>query len=397
MISRRKILAGAVGVVAAVIAVALKWWLREDPKEWGSNRRQREIASQLQQDKREYREPKPSEITIEKALLSPDGHRLLTVFHATNPTEERPPPRDLSLWDADTGKELWGIASHKGVYGMHWLPDSKHALLTGPDGRLAVWDVEKCKLVRSFGMISEGVKVLAVSANGKKALTSSERGNQVWDVEKGVPVSWLHGARGIANSGYLSPDGSRALVEFSAWVGSDHMALYDVEQGEALRIWRHRPDWSLGPFAPDSRRVAVRVRVKRTKERTEYLALREPETEKDSWKVRGRWEAQCFTPDGKQILVDSVGVGGRGVVFGRLDAVCGRPLWSFEINTPVGVTAGSFSVDGGRVALGSGMRRTDGRGSIWLEVWETTREKQLWRLEVPEEIPRVSRREMPGQ
>jgi hypothetical protein len=125
--------------------------------------------------------------------------------------------------------------------------------------------------------------------------------------------------------------------------------------------------------------------------------LRDLATDKETWRLRSGWQAYSFTSDGKQILVGFDGAGGGEVVFGRLDAASGAQLWSFRISTPLGVTATSISADGGRVAIASGMYRTDGQGSIWLEVWDTKREMRLWKTEVPEEVPEGARIKMPGQ
>jgi hypothetical protein len=85
-------------------------------------------------------DPKPSTLKVYSVSLSPDGSRLLVSYYADHGDGPSEPLRTLSLWDARDGKELWGICDGPPLVRLLWLPDGKHFLIRGSNGRPALWD-----------------------------------------------------------------------------------------------------------------------------------------------------------------------------------------------------------------------------------------------------------------
>jgi WD40 repeat protein len=342
-------------------------------------------ARRREREKQERNPPQggvtPYRLYVVDLALSPDGSRLLTSFHVEHRDPSFGPLRSLSLWDTKTGKELWAVLGDTTLGRIHWLPDGKHFLAVAPSrkGRLAVWDATKGVPLRDFGKGTEGEQVLAISADGKRALLSAEGKARVCSLPSGKTVAHLGGANGAALSGALSPDGKWALANFAAYEGSDAMALWQVGKPKPARVWSQDSHWSGGVFSPDGKHVLSSVSVK---DKT-YAVLWERDSGKELWREED-WGASQFSPDGKQILgVREVKVIRRA--FGRLDAATGKPLWSVEVKESG--PRFSFSADGRRAAACWGQVRPTETWQITLQVWDATTGKSLRQWLIPKEPP----------
>jgi WD40 repeat protein len=327
---------------------------------------------------------RPCSVCVHQLALSPDGRRLLTSYRVENPEPVFEPYRTLSLWDTQTGKELWGRRGGKPVTRLCWLPDGRHFLVSRSGERLALWDADKGAPVRDFGDGTEGEQVLAVSADGRRALLAGGE-LRVCSLPRGETVCFLGGANGWAISGHLSADGKWALASFAAYHGSDAMALWEVGKLQPARVWGEGSHWSWGPFSPDGKHFLPHVRVPERGFSKTYAVLQEVRTGKELWRVAD-WEAYQFTPDGKQILVQRDGSGGPGV-FGRLDATTGKLLWETGPLTD-DILSVSFSPDGNLAAASTGYIGLSGVSpGIRIHLWDATTGKHLRRWQVPEDPP----------
>jgi WD40 repeat protein len=325
-------------------------------------------------------------MSVDYLALSPDGRRLLTSYRVEHRHPSFGPLRSLSLWDTETGKELWAVCSDQWLGRIRWLPDGKHFLAVAPSrkGRLAVWDAEKGVPLRDFGDGTEKEQVLAVSADGKLALAAAGAELRVCALPTGETISYLGGAKGVAIHGALSPAGNWALARFAAYQGSDAMALWEVGKPKPARVWGRDSRWFSGGFSPDGRRLLSGYHTIKEDIWKTHLVLWDLESGKEVWQIRG-WGADQFTPDGKQILALR-DVPENRISFGRLDAATGKLLWETgPLPHPVGGL--SFSADGTRAVVTWGDRRPGRDPGITLQVWDATTGKSLrqWQIAVWEE------------
>jgi WD40 repeat protein len=331
----------------------------------------------------------PFSLHVVDLALSPDGRRLLTSFHDVNRDPFFGPLRTLSLWDTETGKELWAVCGDKSIgYGIRWLPDGKHFLAVAPSrkGRLSVWDGETGVPLRDFGDGTKGERVLAVSADGKCALAAAGTDLRVCSLPTGETITHLGGTNKVASYGALSPDGMWALANFVTYKGSDGMALWEVGKPKPARVWGPSEFGSGVAFSPDGKRVLSGVHVRGRF----YKVLRELRTGKEDWRVPD-WGGNQFTPDGNQILVQR-GEPGTARILGRLDAATGKVLWESkplrEDDTGnIFVSRVCFSSDGSRAAGAQGaLGPRDGPG-ISIQLWDATTGKSLRQWRVPRDPP----------
>jgi WD40 repeat protein len=331
-------------------------------------------------------DPPRAVLTAQAVSLSPDGRWLLVSYGATNRQNAFGPLRSLSLWDTQTGKELWGICDGLPRLRLLWLPGGKHFLARGPKGRPALWDAGRGVPVRDFGKGSEEEVPLAVSADGRRALASAGGELRVCALPSGETIAYLGVANGTAIHGSLSPDGKWVVASFGAYLGSNSMALWEVAKGlQPRRVWAGSSGWGGGAgFSPDGKFILVGLRVTQGGEKF-YSVLLERDSGKELWRAEGGG-AQGFSPDGKQVFGARI-VPWQRQVLGRLDAATGKQLWSSE-PLPEGVTWVCFSADGRRSAAAWGFQLEDQAcPGITVGVWDATTGKSLRQWRVPEELP----------
>jgi WD40 repeat protein len=134
------------------------------------------------------------------------------------------------------------------------LPDGHSILLGQSGGGLVVLNIAGQKVVRTLAGHTAEVCALAISADGRRAVSAStDRTLRLWDLGSGKELRQLSGHPGVASSVAFSHDG--ALVA----AGSDDVSVraWSAESGELLtRLAGHTGlVWSVA-FSPTDRRLA---------------------------------------------------------------------------------------------------------------------------------------------
>ncbi len=119
---------------------------------------------------------------------------------------------------------------------------------------LATLDSKASGLLRVFGGFGERVNGVAISADGKRGLSTSWDGTvRYWDLEKGELIRAMKGHKNHYVTGAaLSPDGKRGL----SGGGDRTMRLWDLESGKEVRSFEEHTHivWDVA-FSPDGKKA----------------------------------------------------------------------------------------------------------------------------------------------
>jgi TIR domain/WD domain, G-beta repeat len=156
----------------------------------------------------------------------------------------------LKLWDVATGKELRSFAV-KGDwnYSVAVSHDGRTALSGGESNTLTVWDIATGEMIRTFAAQSSAHSV-AISPDGRFALSGSSL-LESWELATGKELGTFGGiGSGFVNSVAFSPDGRNALSSG----GSNTSTLWDVATGKEIREFAgHIDTVNSVAFSPDGR------------------------------------------------------------------------------------------------------------------------------------------------
>src|SRR5262249_16346544 len=152
--------------------------------------------------------------------------------------------RTVRLWDVRTGKELACFRDQPGgVWRVALSGDGKRALTSagmyekdgswarGTDFTIRLWDADAGRELRQFPGHRGEVRGLAFCPGGRQVVSAGMVGTvRVWDVGSGKEVRSIHGHTGAIMSMALSQDGRRALTG-----GVDRtVRIWEVETGKEL-------------------------------------------------------------------------------------------------------------------------------------------------------------------
>jgi len=160
--------------------------------------------------------------------------------------------RTVKLWEIDTGRCSRSLEGHQGPVQCVCLTadgrqalsgsvDSGFVMLAGgdetTDQTLRCWDLESGRCLSTFGDFNRRVASLALSRDGRFALSGGGRSLKLWDVETGRclrdfdETAWVHAI-------CWSDDGRLALTGSGAWHAPDNsLKLWDVQTGRCIRIF----------------------------------------------------------------------------------------------------------------------------------------------------------------
>jgi WD40 repeat protein len=239
-----------------------------------------------------------------------------------------PDGKSLASGGVDTSARIWDVTAAeprsrnvlKGdsfqIYSMAYTPDSKLAVV-GASVPFRTWDPLTGKSVRRFEGHSGAISSIALSGDGRRAVTaSSDKTARVWDPRTGNDLGKPVGHEVAPNSAAISPDGTRGLsagggylldekgrlvIKDGAYVYTDCRVRYwDIGTGQELHNFTNytKPVYTVA-FAPDGKSGAsgdgdgtIRL-VSFTGAKPEETKLLQDKPGLVSWLT--------FSPDGKQL------------------------------------------------------------------------------------------------
>lgn len=177
------------------------------------------------------------------AAFSPDGRRLLVSGHGNA----------LVFWDVATGVQL-----NRKIVAPYWITrmavsrDFHWALTFNQWHYIAhLWDVASGTHKRTLAGHRDGIMVVAISPDGRRALTGSkDKTVRLWDLKSVEELQCFRGHTETVTSVVFSADGRRVLSG-----GADHtVRLWDADSGEQIRCFTgHTAKVTSVLFTPDGR------------------------------------------------------------------------------------------------------------------------------------------------
>ena len=143
----------------------------------------------------------------------------------------------LKLWSISDGKELKSASGHKSyIRALTYSPTDAKAASGGEDGIILIWDIEKMTILKRLTGHTAPIRhnCLVWSSDGKKILSGSWDGSiRLWDTKTGEQLVHLNPEYGRVMSLALSPNGKRALSSYLD--GPDNPCiLWDLETKQEL-------------------------------------------------------------------------------------------------------------------------------------------------------------------
>ena len=156
----------------------------------------------------------------------------------------------LIVYDVARGSKIaeWNAANSGGIIALS--PNGKHAMSSGGGGRkstkedrgvINLWDVFRGEIIHTFAGtgdnkgLGEAVLSIAFSHDGKRALSGGTDGSvRLWDIASGAELKTIKGHSGSVGTKAVafSPDG-RTILSVG---GSDGLAkLWDISSGSLIR------------------------------------------------------------------------------------------------------------------------------------------------------------------
>jgi WD40 repeat protein len=167
----------------------------------------------------------------------------------------------LMVWSLKRGRKLRTLAGHSdAVLAVALSRDGRRALSASEDLTLKLWDLKKGRELRTLTGHAHPVVSVAMSGDGRRALSASVDGNlKVWDLEAGK-VWDLEAGKAMEPPKYetdrydheryqqekefravaLTGDGQRAVT--SSWMWDYELTVWDVERGRKLRTMAGHSD-----------------------------------------------------------------------------------------------------------------------------------------------------------
>jgi WD40 repeat protein len=168
---------------------------------------------------------------VERVAFSPDGELLLTASHDGT----------ARLWRVAVGEEVHRLEAHDGaVDDACFSPDGRRVATAGFDGKVIVWDARGGEIVALMGLRS-GVAAwrVAILPDGSVISTHSDGVLRRWDVDREAMSGTLRGHRRSVRALAVSRDGRRAVT------GDDDgtVVMWDLQSGRSL--WQ--ATWNMAP------------------------------------------------------------------------------------------------------------------------------------------------------
>jgi eukaryotic-like serine/threonine-protein kinase len=145
--------------------------------------------------------------------MTADGRRLAMVPHRPRGRDER-----VDVWDLDAGlREGLVRRDDRVMEAGQAFGAGDTRLVTWHAGRVCIWDAATRTKVREFELSRHAIRQVALSADGKRLATVTERELAVWDADTGAnvyrlpePARWSVGLDFVANDTGVLADSDRS-------------------------------------------------------------------------------------------------------------------------------------------------------------------------------------------
>jgi dipeptidyl aminopeptidase/acylaminoacyl peptidase len=183
---------------------------------------------------------------IHSVAFSPDGKRLVCGSWEGL----------VKVWDTATGKETAACDSHLfPALAAAFSPDNKHVASGSGDTTAILWEAKGGRQRFALRGHAEAVHGLCFSPDGKRLASASwDKTAKIWDVASGKELLTLRGHADRVQCVTFSPNGTRIAT------ASDDKTIrvWDAETGlQVSAPLQHRGPVSSVAFSPDGKRVAA--------------------------------------------------------------------------------------------------------------------------------------------
>jgi len=177
---------------------------------------------------KEFRVLEGHKFSIEKIVVTPEGSRILSFSH-----------RDyLKLWDLESGKTLHtletsSLSFHDPSYEckpttVAVSPDGKHAV-SGRYSSIKVWDLDSGVTLHTIEGHKMGVEAVAITPDGQRLISSSvDNTLRVWDLQSGNELARIAGI-GSGNQIAIAPDGLTYIIGTGLGFGRGQVQFLSLE------------------------------------------------------------------------------------------------------------------------------------------------------------------------
>jgi serine/threonine protein kinase len=296
------------------------------------------VVRKLLAKRPEERYQKPAELVAALDHLAENGYFTLEPPAPTVRESRRLTGHTDSVWTV-------AIAAH-----------GRLAVSGGKDRALRLWDMASGQHLRTCGDHAQEIRSVALSPDGRQAVTASGATLRLWDLDTGKELGRFTGHTATIRSVVFSRDGRRLLS------GSEDrtVRLWDVaSRREQRRFTGHAGDVTSVVFTPDCRRGL-------SGSRDQTLRL---------WDLQSGKELQSFGGNRGLILSVALSLDGTQALSGNYDTTLhlwdvatGRELRRFQGHKQM-VAAVAFSPDGRRVVSASHDRT--------LRLWDVESAREL--------------------
>jgi len=160
---------------------------------------------------------------VNSVAITPDGERIVSGSQDNT----------ICVWDAVDGTPVasWQASEHF-VTSVVAMSDGQRVISSGAGGDpvLKIWNVATQQCLAKLAGHSEPVESMAVSNDGKRAVSGSFGSIWLWNLETGQCLATLKGHSDLVNSVQITPDGRFAVS------GSDDntVKIWDLQAGSCI-------------------------------------------------------------------------------------------------------------------------------------------------------------------
>jgi len=305
---------------------------------------------------------------VTRVAFSPDGKTALSGSI----------DKSLILWDVATGQATHRFEGHTDqISGVAILPDGRTALSASWDFTLRQWDLATGQELRQQ-FFPIGTEALALSPDGRSAMTSGTQEVRLWDIGKWREAGRLLGHVSSILAIAASPDGRLALT------GADNgeLRLWNLAgQGELRRFPTDGTPLDAVAVSHDGRRLLVGAISGDT---LVYDLERGEIVQRLPGAISVSPSAIAFSPDDQYALVGSADFLGASSARSLVlwDLASGQPVHRFEGHTEL-VRSLAFSPDG-RSALAGSQATDTTLGDLIL--WDTRTGQLIRRFDESDDV-----------